>query len=724
MNLRRARSSLPRFGAIALSAALFACAEPPGEPPEESVEQPLATAAHAAYRVRQLFFEKHYARAAREGKRMREEHPDDAELTVWIVLGLVRSRGHGEAAQLVEESKSRFADDPWQRFAVAAAMMWNRDYDEETVLAASEAALAANPEHPDFIWLRAELMRLRGQKTEAIAFLESLPDQLEANAELMNVRAGSLFDLSLEDPMDAGKRAAALEAYALSRATFPNNVNAHYQPGWFLLVQQRPEEAYPLLKRAAELSYAPQVLRTYWGSIVQQQSRSDSDKLAEFEQSLARALELDAVELRTLEMAAATYRRLGETEKAHDMAAMLRARDPQSRAAESLTNSLLIGMLGDPQRDETRFREMLRDYLARDTFYEPIFQRQAQRMMLGSIADDPAVDPQELKELLQAMTETAGGASIEARVDGTIALANRGVHLDFAERLAKDGLAALPEYVRKRQAAAPERVELPDVSPKLEAAMRDALGWVYFMQGRRKPALKELEAAYALDQNRPSLLLHLADIHESSGDFAAAEDYLVQCAALPMAENHPCANVLQEFFTRRGIEGSFDDYLGSLHAAIVAARNARIGGDSLPTRERPPAFRLTSLDGETVRLADLEGRFAIIKFWATWCAPCRVEMPFYHDLAKRLEDNDDVRVLSISVDVNPDAVRTWLEDNDFDIEVLMDDQYASSVNVFGVPRTWFLDPDLYKVYELHGMSHDLENEYVDRLNAMRAAHTD
>jgi len=57
------------------------------------------------------------------------KYPDDAELAAWVILGLVRS--HEEATQPVEESKLHFADDPWQQFAVAAAMMWNREYDLE-----------------------------------------------------------------------------------------------------------------------------------------------------------------------------------------------------------------------------------------------------------------------------------------------------------------------------------------------------------------------------------------------------------------------------------------------------------------------------------------------------------------------------------------------------------------------------------------------------------------
>ena len=51
--------------------------------------------------------------------------------------------------------------------------------------------------------------------------------------------------------------------------------------------------------------------------------------------------------------------------------------------------------------------------------------------------------------------------------------------------------------------------------------------------------------------------------------------------------------------------------------------------------KRAPAFALTSLEGKKVSLADYKGRPVLVNFWATWCGPCKVEMPWFEDFRKQ-----------------------------------------------------------------------------------------
>jgi len=73
-----------------------------------------------------------------------------------------------------------------------------------------------------------------------------------------------------------------------------------------------------------------------------------------------------------------------------------------------------------------------------------------------------------------------------------------------------------------------------------------------------------------------------------------------------------------------------------------------------------PQFELQTLDGDTVSLAELRGKVVLVNFWATWCPPCRVEMPWFEEL-HRDRAADGLVIVGASTDVGtPDVVRRFL----------------------------------------------------------------
>ena len=62
-----------------------------------------------------------------------------------------------------------------------------------------------------------------------------------------------------------------------------------------------------------------------------------------------------------------------------------------------------------------------------------------------------------------------------------------------------------------------------------------------------------------------------------------------------------------------------------------------------------PDFELTTLDGKRVKLSDYRGKAVLLNFWATWCSPCKVEMPWFVDMQNRY-GNDGLVILGVAMD--------------------------------------------------------------------------
>ncbi|WP_322894388.1 MULTISPECIES: TlpA disulfide reductase family protein [unclassified Yoonia] len=113
----------------------------------------------------------------------------------------------------------------------------------------------------------------------------------------------------------------------------------------------------------------------------------------------------------------------------------------------------------------------------------------------------------------------------------------------------------------------------------------------------------------------------------------------------------------------------------------------------------------TSEDGTEMTLADLEGRYVVLNFWATWCAPCRVEMPHLSALQSDL-GGDDFAVVTVAVGPNPQpAMERFFQEIGVDNLPLHIDprqRFARAMGVLGLPVTVILDPDGMEIARMQG----------------------
>lgn len=108
--------------------------------------------------------------------------------------------------------------------------------------------------------------------------------------------------------------------------------------------------------------------------------------------------------------------------------------------------------------------------------------------------------------------------------------------------------------------------------------------------------------------------------------------------------------------------------------------------------DRAPDFQLQDLEGNEVSLSSLRGSPILLNFWATWCPPCRLEMPFIQEVYQEWTDKGLV-ILAIDMGESTATVREFMQNNNYTIPVLLDTRRVVSqkYNVTAIPTTFFID---------------------------------
>jgi thiol-disulfide isomerase/thioredoxin len=111
------------------------------------------------------------------------------------------------------------------------------------------------------------------------------------------------------------------------------------------------------------------------------------------------------------------------------------------------------------------------------------------------------------------------------------------------------------------------------------------------------------------------------------------------------------------------------------------------------TRKRAPEFELKDRTGKTVRLSDYKGKVVLLDFWATWCVPCKAEIPWLIELAKKYEP-EGVELLGISMDQDGwDVVNPFVEKMGIQYPILLGNKRTAYLygDVEALPLAFFVD---------------------------------
>ena len=140
-------------------------------------------------------------------------------------------------------------------------------------------------------------------------------------------------------------------------------------------------------------------------------------------------------------------------------------------------------------------------------------------------------------------------------------------------------------------------------------------------------------------------------------------------------------------------------------------RSDQESGDSgLTLGARAPDFALKDLQGKTVRLADQKGQVVLIDFWATWCRPCKKELPLIQRAYDRYKEKGLV-VLTINTDLRREIVPYYMSENGYTFPVLFaDGKIQLAYNVRGIPALFIIDENGSVRFYRRGFNPGLQEE--------------
>jgi len=145
---------------------------------------------------------------------------------------------------------------------------------------------------------------------------------------------------------------------------------------------------------------------------------------------------------------------------------------------------------------------------------------------------------------------------------------------------------------------------------------------------------------------------------------------------------------------------------------------ARPGSNTLQPGAEAPDFELRNLDGDEIRLSDYRGQIVLLNFWATWCGPCREELPHVQALHEEYGDRGLV-VIAVSTDGTRSPVSRFVSREGYSFAVLMaDGAVQQEYGVGGIPVTFFIDREGVIRYVKEGFGPGGAGELEEQVAAM------
>jgi len=244
----------------------------------------------------------------------------------------------------------------------------------------------------------------------------------------------------------------------------------------------------------------------------------------------------------------------------------------------------------------------------------------------------------------------------------------------------------------------------------------DTYAWALFEQEKFTEAEIVLLKAIELDEENPGALLRLAQIYLKDGKAEAAYDLSVK--AFLYGDEEAEVTAQQAFEQMKDSKRVFEKYLANSVTELQDEQMRELIENRLDIEA--PDFTLKDFKGKDVSLSDYKGKIVFVDFWATWCPPCKKELPILQAISQAYAE-DNVVCLAISTDEDTSKVIPFIEENGYTFTVLYDEGMKKAYDVAGIPTVFIIDENGVIRYKHVGFRPDVGEIWTKQIEELKKA---
>ena len=280
-----------------------------------------------------------------------------------------------------------------------------------------------------------------------------------------------------------------------------------------------------------------------------------------------------------------------------------------------------------------------------------------------------------------------------------IAFGNRLAWIMSDQMLLFNEAPAVMEYTIKKFRAEEEGLKWQD---ELGAMIFDTQANIYEKQDETEKALEAYGLALGyLEQ--PETLLRRGLIYETQENYEGAlEDYI---AALQLTPGKALINQkVIEMYTKLNPGADSRVFMNDLHTSLDERRREEVLSEMFHIDA--PEFQITDFNGRVLNNANMLGKVVFVDFWATWCNPCRRELPEFQAFYDLYKKDPRIVFVAASTDQEKQKVQPYVDEMKFTFPVAFAEDTATKFGVEGIPSLFIIGPQGKIRYKIVGFDPD------------------